>query len=145
MLDKGLIDFTCSAQRVCTDDFPFKWTSANSALTTFKLFSSPELNIKNESSGRLLLFQFRPEHKGCQMVWFQTKNINLGIFLRAFEWKRLVYFMAINNILQLLGIFCGILVYFVIIWYILWYFGTLCDNLAIFPVLVVVPRKIWQP
>jgi hypothetical protein len=33
--------------------------------------------------------------QGCQMVYFQTKNPNLGTFWRALEWKMLVYFMAI--------------------------------------------------
>jgi hypothetical protein len=33
--------------------------------------------------------------QGCQMVYFQTKNINLGQFWRALEWKMLAYFMVI--------------------------------------------------
>jgi hypothetical protein len=36
--------------------------------------------------------------QGCQMVYFQTKNPNLGKFLMALEWKMLVYFMTIWNI-----------------------------------------------
>jgi hypothetical protein len=71
-----------------------------------------------------------PAVQGCQMVCFQTKNSNLGKFWRALEWKMLVKFMVIWNILQSfyghLVMFCGNLVYpspF-------WYFG---------------PRKIWQP
>jgi hypothetical protein len=37
--------------------------------------------------------------QGCQMVCFQTKNPNLGKFWRATDWKLLIYFMAIGNIL----------------------------------------------
>jgi hypothetical protein len=36
--------------------------------------------------------------QGCQMVFFQAKNPNLGPFWRALKWKWLVYFMAICNI-----------------------------------------------
>jgi hypothetical protein len=38
------------------------------------------------------------QEQGCQMVYFQTKNTNLGKFWRALEWKRLVYSMAIWNV-----------------------------------------------
>jgi hypothetical protein len=41
--------------------------------------------------------------QGCQMVYFQTKHPNLGKFWSALEWKRLVYFLAIGNILWILG------------------------------------------
>jgi hypothetical protein len=40
----------------------------------------------------------RSSLQGCQMVYFQTKNPNLGKFWRALEWKLLVYFMVIWNI-----------------------------------------------
>jgi hypothetical protein len=33
--------------------------------------------------------------QGCQMVYFKTKNPDLGTFWRASEWKILVYFTAI--------------------------------------------------
>jgi hypothetical protein len=36
--------------------------------------------------------------QGCQMVYLQTKNPDLGNFWRTFEWKVLVYFMTIWNI-----------------------------------------------
>jgi hypothetical protein len=52
------------------------------------------------------------------MVYFQTENLNLGKFCRAFEWKMLVYFMTIWNILRPFGIIYGHLVLFVVIWYI---------------------------
>jgi hypothetical protein len=43
--------------------------------------------------------------QGCQMVCFQTKNPNLGKFWMALEWKMLLYFMVIWNILRSFGIF----------------------------------------
>jgi hypothetical protein len=70
-----------------------------------------------------LLLQWSPhdwsvESQGCQMLHFHTKNTNLGISWRALEWKMLVCFMAIRNILCPLGVFYVHLVYFVAIWYI---------------------------
>jgi hypothetical protein len=53
-------------------------------------------------------------HQGCQMVFFQTKNPNLGKFWRALEWKKLVYSMSIWTILGPFG-------------YISSRFGTLCQ------------------
>jgi hypothetical protein len=50
-------------------------------------------------------------YQGCQMVYFQTKNPNLGKFGRVLQWKMLVYFMAIWYILRSFGIVCGVLVY----------------------------------
>jgi hypothetical protein len=64
--------------------------------------------------------------QGCQIVYFQTENPNLSVFLRISECKMLVYFMAIKNILRPFGIFCN-------------KFGIY------FPFWRVVPRKIWQP
>jgi hypothetical protein len=29
----------------------------------------------------------RKPEQGCQMVYFHTKNLNLGIFWRALEWE----------------------------------------------------------
>jgi hypothetical protein len=60
-------------------------------------------NLKNNIINTRVLKQ------GCQMVYFQTENTNLGKFWRALEWKMLVYFMAPCNILQHL-------VYFMAIW-----------------------------
>jgi hypothetical protein len=51
------------------------------------------------------------------MVSLQTKNPNLGKLWRALDWKILIYFMAIWNILQTFGIFYGHLVHFAVIWY----------------------------
>jgi hypothetical protein len=50
------------------------------------------------------------------MVYFQTKNPDLGTFWRILQKKRLVYSMAVWNILGSFGKFCGHLV-------ILWQFG----------------------
>jgi hypothetical protein len=56
--------------------------------------------------------------QGCQMVSFQTKNPNLGIFWSTLEWK-ILYFLVIWAILRPLGIFyiCAF-GNFVVIWYI---------------------------
>jgi hypothetical protein len=35
------------------------------------------------------------DKQGCQMVYFQTKNINLGNFWRALDWKMLINFMTL--------------------------------------------------
>jgi hypothetical protein len=53
------------------------------------------------------------------MVYFQTKNPDLGKFWMALEWKMLVYFMTIWDILGPLGI-----IYCHLVWYSLWSFGT---------------------
>jgi hypothetical protein len=58
------------------------------------------------------------------MVYFQTKNFNLGKFLMVLQWKMLVYFMVIWSIL---GPF----------WSILWSVGIFYGNL-------VYLKKIWQ-
>jgi hypothetical protein len=56
------------------------------------------------------------------MVYFQTKNPNLGKFWRVLQWKMLVYFMTIWSILLPFGLFYCHLVYFIAIRYILWLF-----------------------
>jgi hypothetical protein len=66
--------------------------------------------------------------QGCQNVWFQTKNPNLGKFWRALDWTILIYFSAIWNILAPFGIFYGHLVQFVFVWYIFSGFGTMCHE-----------------
>jgi hypothetical protein len=50
------------------------------------------------------------------MVSLKTKNPNLGKFWRALDWKMLIYFLAIWNILQTFGICYDHLVHFVFIW-----------------------------
>jgi hypothetical protein len=59
----------------------------------------------------------REKHEqGCQMVYFQTKSPNLGKFESALDYKMLIYFMCICNILWTFGIFYDHLVHFVFIW-----------------------------
>jgi hypothetical protein len=67
--------------------------------------------------------------QGCQMVYFQTKNSNLGKFWRVLQRKMLVYFMS------MFGLFYGHWKYVTAIWYILWPFGLF------FPVLVCCTKK----
>jgi hypothetical protein len=56
-------------------------------------------------------------NQGCQMVYFQTKNPNLGKYWSDLDWKMLIYFMAVCNILRALGIlYNDHLVQFVPIW-----------------------------
>jgi hypothetical protein len=64
-------------------------------------------------------------NQGCQMVCFQTKNLNFGKFWRVLLRKTLVYFMTIWSILRPLEIFYVHLVYFVVFWYIFPCFGIL--------------------
>jgi hypothetical protein len=56
------------------------------------------------------------------MVSFQTKNPNLGKFCRDLDWKMLIYFVSIWNILKTLydhlGYCMTILGYCMPIWYI---------------------------
>jgi hypothetical protein len=67
------------------------------------------------------------------MVYFQTKNANLGKFWGSSDWKMLIYFKATWHIIWTFGIFYDGLVHFVLIWYIYSGFG------------MYVSRKIWQP
>jgi hypothetical protein len=67
-------------------------------------------------------------NQGCQMVYFQTSNPNLGKFWRALDWKVLIYFMVMWNISWTFGIFYDNQVHLVFIWY-------------IFPVLVLCTKK----
>jgi hypothetical protein len=62
------------------------------------------------------------------MVYFQTKNLNLGKFWRALDGNMLVYLWPFG----IFGTFYGHLVHFVFIWYILCSFGTFCVHLVYF-------------
>jgi hypothetical protein len=57
------------------------------------------------------------------MVCFQTKNPNLGKNFGASDWKMVIYFMAIGNILWKFGIFYDHSVHFSS-------FGIMHQNLA---------------
>jgi hypothetical protein len=52
--------------------------------------------------------QFDRRDQGCQMVYLQTKNPDLGKFWRVLQWKMMVYFMANWSILRQIGIFMAI-------------------------------------
>jgi hypothetical protein len=56
---------------------------------------------------------------------FRPKNRHLGKFCRALDWKMLIHFMAIWNILQTFGIFYNQLVHFLLNWYIISGFGIM--------------------
>jgi hypothetical protein len=49
------------------------------------------------------------------MVYFQTQNPNFGKFGMALEFKVLLYFMTLWNILRPFGIIFGHLVYFYVL------------------------------
>jgi hypothetical protein len=59
------------------------------------------------------------------MVYFQTKNPNLGKFWSTLDLKMLIYFMCISNILWTFVIFYDHLAHFVFIWYIFSGFGIM--------------------
>jgi hypothetical protein len=62
------------------------------------------------------------------MVCFRTKNPNSGKFWRALEWKMLVYFMVVWNILRAFGIFYGHFGTVAVIWYVFPPFGIFCQE-----------------
>jgi hypothetical protein len=67
------------------------------------------------------------------MVYFQTKNPNLGKNLEG---------LGMENVV----IFYDHLEYFLVIWYNLWLFGIVCGHLVHFSHFGMFgPRKIWQP
>jgi hypothetical protein len=49
-------------------------------------------------------------HAGCQLVYIHAKNTKLDQFWRDLEWKLLLYFVTIWNILWPLSIIYGRLV-----------------------------------
>jgi hypothetical protein len=63
--------------------------------------------------------------QGCQMVYFKTKNPNLGKFWSSLDGKMLKYFMAIYNILGTFGKLYDHLVPLVFIRYIFSGFGIM--------------------
>jgi hypothetical protein len=84
-------------------------------------------------------------HQGCQMVYFQTKNPNLGNFLRTWDWKMLIYFMSICNILWTLGKFYDHLVHFVLIWYIFPVLVSRTKKNISTPLRTGLPKHVIQP
>jgi hypothetical protein len=52
--------------------------------------TSKEFFSKNEQSSKFRNGDDGTYAQGCQMVYFQTKNYNLGKFGRALDWKMLL-------------------------------------------------------
>jgi hypothetical protein len=71
-----------------------------------KVYGHSKQRLKN------LLSPIGTNDQGCHMVYFQTKNHNLGIFWRILKWKKWPF-----------GIFDSHLVYLKDILYIFWSFG----------------------
>jgi hypothetical protein len=72
------------------------------------------------------------------MVYFKTKNLNLGKFWRAIEWQMLEYFTAIWYTCAMYG--------HLIYVHNVWPFGVVCGPLVYFSRFGMFgPRKIWQP
>jgi hypothetical protein len=69
-------------------------------------------------------------NQGCQMVYYQTNNPNLGKFWRVLQLKMLVYFMAFLSIFRPCGIFYGNLESSLPFWYIFPRFGMLLHVLV---------------
>jgi hypothetical protein len=63
--------------------------------------------------------------QGCQMVYFQNKNTDLGKLWSDFDWKLLIYFNVICNIVWTFGILYDHFVHFMLIWYIFSGFGIM--------------------
>jgi hypothetical protein len=86
-----------------------------------------------------MFFSF--SNRGCQMVYFKTKNPNLGKFWRALECKMFVYFRVIGNILRPFGIH---ILYplgnLVVSWYIFPRFGT---HNIVFLIFIFVANLFW--
>jgi hypothetical protein len=64
-----------------------------------------------EVSNNLTALNCTHHGQGCQMVYLQTKNPNLGKFWRALDWKFLIHFWAI---LRTFGIFYDHLVHVIL-------------------------------
>jgi hypothetical protein len=68
----------------------------------------------------------------CQMVYFQTKIPNLGVFGRVLQLKLLVHFIAIGLFDGHFGILCCHLLHFIAIGLFDGHFGILCCHLLHF-------------
>jgi hypothetical protein len=90
--------------------------------------SPQKKHLRLRRQAQLSIMSFATNMQGCQTVYFQTKNPNLGKFWRVSQRKMLVYFITIWSILRPIGMFYGNLVYFVVIWYTFPHFGMLCQE-----------------
>jgi hypothetical protein len=93
-------------------------------MKAFKVNPAIQLKYRSNILGRLTA-ECLIDSQDCQMAYFQTKNPNLGKFLRDLQWKFLWPF----------GLFHGHVVYFLAIWYIWWPFGILCGHFVYFMVI----------
>jgi hypothetical protein len=82
------------------------------------LFCQMLMNFLGTNSSRQKLFQNWSQYCAIwvisRVVYFQTKNPNLGKFGRVLQWKMLVYFIAVWSNLRPFGIIYGHLVYFMV-------------------------------
>jgi hypothetical protein len=83
----------------------------------FRNIDIPKINLTRENVQKIHVRLTCYADQGCQMVCFQTKNPNLGKFWRALDWKMLIYFMPIWNILRSFRIFYNHLSHFSRFWY----------------------------
>jgi hypothetical protein len=97
-------------------DQTFRWAKVFGTQNSLKSFPSSKPTKITFQDRHQNLFLTREQY--CQMLYFQTKIINLGKFWRALEWKKLVYFMVIWQFWYILWPFCNIiLVYFPPFWF----------------------------
>jgi WD40 repeat protein len=87
-----------------------------------KLFDYSKASAKKAArtlsdSEQINSISFHPSGKQCfQMVYFQTKNTNVGKFLKGLQRKKMVFYDHF--------------IYFTAKWSILWPFGTFCGYLG---------------
>jgi hypothetical protein len=104
----NLTTSTISKKLPIENNRPFGENSPNLVTLLLANPQTPAFEIRKDKRNR------RARKQGCQMAYFQTKNINLGKFWRVLQCKILVYLMAIWPILWPFGIGCGHLVHFMV-------------------------------
>jgi hypothetical protein len=100
----------------------------NSSFVAGKKIPSPAVSKKSLFSYSFCVTHFwaaAAVFQGCQMVYFQTKIPLWEKIFRALDWKMLIYFIAIWNILETVDIFYDHSVHFVFIGYICSGFGIM--------------------
>jgi hypothetical protein len=109
--------------------YSIPWQGSNSQLLSSNILAtSPGHYTHWYSFLRIVLLRFavvpKSRVQGCQMGFFKPKIpiwVNFGmpyIPVMPVDWKMLIYFMAICNILRTFDKYYGHLVLFVFIWYI---------------------------
>jgi hypothetical protein len=116
-------------RRKCRRKFPNKRGSRHT-YTLLLMMPTPLETCSSVQTHVVTINNFFPPQiqQGCQMVYFQTKNPILSKFRRALDWKMLIHFTAIWNILRIFGIFYDHLVH-------------LCSFGTLFQVLVSCTKK----